>query len=162
TKLEHVAARRDMLMKVDPIDPIDLPMSELLEDHLLDALRVQYIEGKKTLEQLQANGKGEGHPDVKAATAVLKTTRDSRLSEVKSVEGGIDADYRALKSEEIGLSNLFETAKKRAMDLNLSEIEYKRLLRTKNNTEKLYSLVLDRTKESELTGLMKFNNIRVI
>ena len=47
------------------------------------------------------------------------------------------------------------------MDLNMLEIEYRRLERTKINTEKLYGIVLERSKESELTGLMRFNNIRI-
>src|SRR5262249_19189614 len=49
-----------------------------------------------------------------------------------------------------------------ALDLNLLEIEYNRLRRSKENTEKLYQLVLERTKESDLTRMLRVNNIRVI
>jgi capsular exopolysaccharide synthesis family protein len=44
----------------------------------------------------------------------------------------------------------------------LLEIEYNRLHREKVNTEKLYSLVLERTKESDLTRAARFNNLRII
>jgi capsular exopolysaccharide synthesis family protein len=46
--------------------------------------------------------------------------------------------------------------------LNLLEIEYNRLKRSKENNEKLYSLVLERTKEGDLTRVLRINNIRVL
>ncbi|MBK8995841.1 MAG: hypothetical protein IPM35_08860 [Myxococcales bacterium] len=84
------------------------------------------------------------------------------LAEVKNIQRAVEKDLTATQREAKGLSRLFERAKQRAMDLNLLEIEYNRLLRSKNTTEKLYSLVVERTKESDLTRMMRFNNIRVV
>src|SRR5690606_26824052 len=42
------------------------------------------------------------------------------------------------------------------------EIEYNRLARNKENTERLFSLVLQRAKESDITSQMRFNNISVV
>ena len=57
---------------------------------------------------------------------------------------------------------MLKKAKVSAHDLNLLEIEYKRLRRSKDNTEKLYSLVLERSKESDLARLLRVNNVRVL
>src|SRR5690606_19551614 len=68
----------------------------------------------------------------------------------------------ALNQEIAGLSTLYSAAEKRALDLNLMEIEFNRLLRAKENNEKLFSLVIERSKEADLTRMLRFNNIRVL
>jgi polysaccharide biosynthesis transport protein len=60
------------------------------------------------------------------------------------------------------LSALFEQAQARALALGRLEVEYRRLERNKANTEKLYALVVERTKQSDLTRMMRFNNIQLI
>ncbi|MGC4065902.1 MAG: polysaccharide biosynthesis tyrosine autokinase [Polyangiaceae bacterium] len=84
------------------------------------------------------------------------------MAEVRNVQGALTGDLAAVTKEASGIARLFEHAKQRALDLNMLEIEYRRLERTKNNTEKLYGLVLERSKESDITGMMRFNNIRVV
>src|SRR5678816_2177974 len=96
-------------------------------------------------------GKGKNHPDVKSADAKIDVTRQALLAEVRNIQGALDGDLAVLKKQEAGLSGLNEGAKREAFDLNLLEIEYNRLRRAKDNNEKLYSLVLERTKESDLT-----------
>jgi len=49
--------------------------------------------------------------------------RIALTEEIKGVQKAVDADYSAMKTEETGLTALLETAKKRALELNLSEIE---------------------------------------
>jgi succinoglycan biosynthesis transport protein ExoP len=162
THLAHITARRDEILKIDPEDPSTLGATELLDDHVLSDLRTEYIQARREREALVGSGKGESHPEVRAADAKMSTTREALMAEVRSVQSALDRDLTAAKAEESALSSLYEASKRRALDLNLAEIDYKKLLRTKNNTEKLYSLVLERTKESELTRMMKFNNIRII
>ncbi|HXS16834.1 MAG TPA: polysaccharide biosynthesis tyrosine autokinase, partial [Polyangiaceae bacterium] len=54
------------------------------------------------------------------------------------------------------------SAEAEALELNLMEIEYARLQRTKENNEKLYDLVLERSKEAGLTKMLNVNNIQVL
>jgi capsular exopolysaccharide synthesis family protein len=49
-----------------------------------------------------------------------------------------------------------------ALDLNLREIEYKRLHRSKENNERLFELILGRTKENDLTRMLRINNIHIV
>jgi succinoglycan biosynthesis transport protein ExoP len=81
---------------------------------------------------------------------------------VRNIRGAVERDLAAVTQQEQGLSKLFVKAKGQALDLNLLEIEYNRLRRTKDNVEKLYGVVLERTKESDLARMMRVNNIRVI
>ncbi|MDC3953836.1 polysaccharide biosynthesis tyrosine autokinase [Polyangium jinanense] len=162
TRKEEVQARRDELAKVKGENPTDLPASELLESHVLMGLRTSYEEAIRTRDGLLGEGKGRNYPDVKEADARAEAAKKALLAEVKNIQRALDKDLAVLKRQEAGLSGLFERAKKQALDLNLLEIEYNRLRRSKENNEKLYSLVLERTKESDLARVLRVNNIRVL
>lgn len=161
-KREHIASRAAELRKVSSDDPVDLPSAELLNNNLLSSLRASYIQAKADAASILGSGKGPNHPDVLAANARIEAARDSLHGEIRNVQGSVDNDLLAVGREAAGLSSLLETAKQRAMDLNLLEIEYRRLERTKDNNEKLYGLVLERSKESDLASMMRFNNVRVV
>lgn len=162
SRAEAIASRRDELNKIAATDPTDLPATELLSSQVLQSLRGDYIQAKRDRDSHLGRGKGPNHPDVLAAAAAVETTKTALLAEIRNVQKAVAKDLAATEREAKGLSRLFEGAKRRAMDLNLLEIEYNRLQRNKNTTEKLYSLVVERSKESDLTRMMRFNNIRVI
>jgi capsular exopolysaccharide synthesis family protein len=159
---EEVAARRAELAKVGSDSPSILPASELLQSSLLQMLRQRYEDALRERESLVSSGKGTNHPDVLAADSRIATTKSALLAEVKNIQGALDRDLSAATRQEGGLSGLIERAKKEAFELNMMEIEYNRLRRTKENTEKLYSLVMERSKESDLTRMLRVNNIRIV
>lgn len=162
TRREELAARREELVKINPENPADLPSSELLRSDLLTHLRSQYEEAIRMRDGLLGEGKGHNYPDVKEADARAEAAKKALTSEIRNIQRALDKDLAVIKRQEGGLSGLFERAKKQALDLNLLEIEYNRLHRAKENNEKLYSLVLERTKESDLARVLRVNNIRVL
>jgi polysaccharide biosynthesis transport protein len=162
TKREEVSARRAELAKVRPDDPSVLPASELLQSTLLQDLRGAYLEAMRDRNSLSAGGKGANHPDVQAAQAKVEITRSALLEEIRNIQGALDRDLNVVRRQEAGLAGLFEGSKKEALELNLLEIEYNRLRRTKDNNEKLYSVLLERTKETDITRVLRVNNIRVL
>lgn len=161
-KREEVASRRNELAKIKVDDPTELPASELLQSSILTQLRAQYIEAKKNRQALIKSGKGPNYEEVKAADGRIEELRLSILKEVQNVQGSLDRDLSAIKRQEAGLSGLFAQANKEGLELNLLEIEYNRLRRSKENNEKLYSLLLERTKESDLARMLNVNNVRVL
>ncbi len=159
---EHIVSRTRELEKIDANDPVELPATELLQSNVLTSLRASYVTSKSEFASLTEGGKGEQHPEVRAAAARVGTAREALLREVKNIKGALRGDLAAVSREAGGLDLLYERAKQRGLDLNKLEIEYRRLERTKTNNEKLFGVVLERTKESDLASMMKFNNIRVI
>jgi capsular exopolysaccharide synthesis family protein len=107
-------------------------------------------------------GKGENHPEVQAAAAAVRSAREALLNELKNARSGVAADLDAVHRELGGITRLYESAKTQAMELNLNEVHYGRLRRSKDNTEHMFGLVLERSTESELSKLMPFNNVRVL
>jgi capsular exopolysaccharide synthesis family protein len=161
-KREHAQARRTQLMKIDAKDPAELPASELITSPVLQGLRSSYVEAKRSREAALAQGLGVNHPEVRALQARVDETRHAILLEVKNIQNSVDSDWEGLNREIGGLSGLSEEAKQRALELNLLEIEFKRLQRDKETNERLFGIVTERTKESDLTRMLRINNIRVV
>lgn len=159
---EAVSAQRTELSKVRLDDPSNLPAAEFLGSPMVQQLRERYEEANRERESLKASGKGDGHPDVAAANARSAAAKAAILAEVRNVQRAVDKDLAALTRQQAGLSALYEAAKRKGLELNLLEVDYNRLRRSRDNTEKLYSLVLERTKESDLARMMSVNNISIV
>jgi succinoglycan biosynthesis transport protein ExoP len=162
TKREEVAARAAELAKVRADNPSKLPASELLHSAVLQGLRHSYEDAVRERDGLIKSGKGKNHPEVLAVQGKLDASREALLAEVRNIQGALDGDLSVIKRQEAGLSGLFEGARKKAFELNRLEIDYNRLRRSKENNEKLYALVLERTKESDLSRMLSVNNVRVL
>lgn len=162
TTIQGLAARQAELAGLSVDDPGSLPTSSVLASPALASLREQYLAASREREGLLALGKGAEHPKVMAAKATESALKAALLREVENIRDGAARDLAAAKREEAGLAALYAAAKNRALDLGLLEIEHRRLARSRDNTEKLYALVLERSKESDLTRLMRFNNLHVI
>ncbi len=162
TRREEVSARRAQLSKVRSDDPSVLPATELLSSALLQSMRSQYVQALRDHDSLLKSGFGKNHPDVQAADARLATTREALLAEVKNIQGALESDLSAIQRQESGVAGLFERAKSSALELNRLEIEYNRLKRSKEYTEKLYALLLERSKESDLTRRLRVNNVSIV
>lgn len=159
---ERLKSRLEQLERVDAENLSTLPAQELLDSPVLTGLRAAYADAQQELVALQSAGKGENHPDVRAATARATSTRRALVEEIGNIKTAVSRSYAAKQREAAGLLSLFEKAKTEALELNRLELEYRRLERSKVNTEKLYSLVLERSKESDLTEMMRFNNISIV
>ncbi len=159
---ERVAARLAVLQGINAENPAAIPQSELLGDGLLKSLRSSYLDAEEQLGRLRAMGKGDNHPDVQAAAVTLQSSHDALQTEIQNIRHGCEADLDAVHRELAGVTRLYETAKTQAMDLNLNEVRYARLRRSKDNTEHVFGVVLERSTESGLSKLMPFNNVRVL
>lgn len=162
TRREKVASRVAQLRRVDPTDPSDLPASELLDSAALQSLRSKFVSARSDYESMKSSGKGEHHPAVLQAKAAMESTRDALVEEIGNIKESMERDLAATRAEIEGLAGIYAAAEQRAFDLNLLEIDYKRLDRDRVNTNRLYSIVLERSKEGELSGEMRFNNVSVV
>ncbi len=161
-KREAVAARLSVLQQINPADPGTIPQSELLGSAKVSELRASYMKSKQERARLVAMGRGEKHPDVEGVDAEIASARAALLTELQNVKNGVAADLTSVNRELGGMTNLYESAKKQALELNLNELRYSRLRRSKDSTEKLFGVVLERSSESGLSKAMPFNNVRVL
>jgi succinoglycan biosynthesis transport protein ExoP len=162
TKKEELSARYAELKKISPDNPDQLASSELLASGYLTSLRTDYQQAVKERDTLLASGKLENHPLVREATERVSDTRRVLLAEVKNIQGAVERDLAVIVRQEAGEAKLFEAARRQAVSLNMKEIEYHRLDRTRDENEKLFGMLLSRMKEADLSRMMKVNNIRIV
>jgi capsular exopolysaccharide synthesis family protein len=162
TRRAELEARHAELAKVSQDNPDELPASELLSSPFLQTLRTQYQDALRERNAQLAEGKGENHPSVKRASERMADARGALLREIGNIKGAVERDLSIVRREEDTVSGLFEASRGRAVELNMKEIEYHRLDRSREQDEKLYGLLLQRMKESDLARMMRVNNIRVV
>src|SRR4029077_21098084 len=111
---------------------------------------------------LTGEGKADNHPQVKSLDGRLEKTRDALLAEVHKIQAGLALDLSVIQQQEAGESALLEDSRHRAVELNMKEIEYHRLDRTREENEKIFELLTNRMKEAGLARMMRVNNIRIV
>jgi succinoglycan biosynthesis transport protein ExoP len=162
TRRAELAAREAELSKISATDPDELPASELLTSSFLQSARSQYQTALKERNSLLAEGKGDNHPSVKTADERVTECRAALLGEIRNIQGAVARDLAIIVRQEQSEEALYDATRQRAVDLNMKEIEYHRLDRSRDQNEKLFSLLLERTKDADLARMMRVNNARII
>jgi capsular exopolysaccharide synthesis family protein len=162
TKKQELAARSRELSKVTVDDVDHIPASELLSNAYLTKLRGDYLAATKERQELLASGKGDNHPLVKTADEKIASAKKALVAEVRNIQGALERDLDILARQEAGEAALYEEARKRAVELNLKELEYHRIDRQREQNEKLYAQLLERLKEADLARMMNVNNVRLV
>jgi len=159
---QEAAAKKLVLDTTPDSDARVIQSSELMKSALLNSLRTQYETATSERDALLGSGKGPNHQDVQAAQRRVQDAEAAILKEIQNVKKSVARDLDVLGKQAGGLQGMLNKSKEQAHELNQLEIEFNRLRRNKDNTEKLYSLVLERTKEADLAQMMRVNNISVI
>jgi capsular exopolysaccharide synthesis family protein len=162
TRKAELLARRSQLAEVTADNPDAEPSSELLANPTLQSLRAQYRTAFQQKEALEAEGKGENHPLMKEAVQRVASSKAALLTEVANVEAAVVRDLAVIEKQEQAEAAMFNTSRRAAVDLNMKEIEFHRLDRSREENEKLYGLLLGRMKEADLARMMRANNLRVV
>ncbi len=162
TRRQELSARVAELRKVSPDNPDQVPASELLSNGYLTQLRSVYQVAVRERREILAEGKGENHPLVKRADEKILFARKDLLEEVKNIQGAVERDLAIVTRQEGGESGLYEETRKKAVELNLKELEYRRIDRTRQENEKLYTVLLEQMKQADLMRMMNINNVRMV
>jgi capsular exopolysaccharide synthesis family protein len=162
TRKQELLARNTELLKISPENPDDVPSSEVFSNALLQQLRTEYQQLIRERASLTGEGKGENHPLLKSLEARIEKTRTALLAEVRKVQAAVALDLAVIQHQEAGDAALFEESRRRAVELNMKEIEYHRLDRTREENEKLFELLTNKVKEADLARMMRVNNIRIV
>lgn len=162
TRRQELMARQAELSKVSSETPDQLPASELLGNSFLSTLRTQYQAGIRERRELIAEGKGENHQAVRRADEKIAAAKRDLMEEIRNIQGSVARDVSVISRQEGGEVTLYEAARKKAVDLNLKELEYHRIDRQRVQNEKLYGVLLDQLKEADLARMMNVETVRVV
>ncbi len=158
---DELAARFRELSKIDSNDPSQAGATDLLASGVLSTLRTNYSADRQRLAELQAT-LGEGNPKVVAAKNKLDEAARAIKKEIENIKTAAGGDLHKAETQLSSLLKRDKDLQKQAHELQGFEIPFNQLTRTHANNEKIYSLVLERARETEITRVMDFNNIQVI
>jgi polysaccharide biosynthesis transport protein len=135
--------------------------ADYLKSEIIINLRSKYYDSIKKLELLKVELL-ERNPKVLQQQKMVKLTKGQMKKELVILEKSLNAEYKS------SLTNLSEskvrldTSRMNALALGKLNIGYKKLKRERDETTKLYELVLSRLKETGLVEELKTNNIRLL
>lgn len=156
----EAAAKSAELNKIES-GPQSAGHPDLLASIVLNKLRTDYDDQKQRLEELLAVY-DVGNPKVVGLKDRLKETDLAIRKEIDNIKAAASSDVRKLDRQIADLKKKDLEIQKQAHELQAFEVPYNQLNRTKLNNEKIYGLVLERARETDLTRMMNLNNIRVI
>ncbi|MCX7958476.1 MAG: GumC family protein, partial [Deltaproteobacteria bacterium] len=155
----ELKSMRDIVLKVrdDPsrIDSLDM----VSQNPLIQRLKEEYVKTRSTFLDI-AEKYGEKHQKYQVAKKQLELVESNIKEEMNKIIESFENKYNATVNTINELRKSIEETKQQAMDLNKLEVDYIKLKRDADNNLNLYQIVLKRQKETDLTGLLKANNVR--
>jgi capsular exopolysaccharide synthesis family protein len=147
--------------KLDNGEPSSDAFTIVNQSKSVQDLKVRYFEARVDCADLQV-AYLKDHPKIVACQTKLAAARDNLTREIRSILEGARREYQEAVQTERKLQRLLSETKEDAFTLNQHEKAYLELKRTHDNNQRLYEMVLQRLKETGVTGMMQLSNVRVL
>src|SRR5207247_33408 len=105
---------------------------------------------------------GQRHPDMLKAKLAVQNAEARIQAEINKVVQSLSNDYHAALSQEQSLMHALDQQKNDALALNRKGIEYGALQRDAASNRQIFESLLQRTKETGISGELKVSNIRIV
>ena len=114
-------------------------------------------------QQAQLSDKlGPNHPDMIKLSSAIRAAESRIQGEIAKVVQAMRNDYQQSQAQEQSLTNALEQQKSDALALNRKGIEYGVLARDAASNRQIFESLMQRTKETGISGELKTSNIRVV
>lgn len=160
-QVRELRARIQQVRRMRTTDPTIDPSADFLNKPTIVSLRSRYHSAQEKLKEVQVEVM-ERHEEVIRQERILDVVRGQLTSELALSETALDAEYKLKDANLQEARALLKAAQEEALTLAELDIEHSKLLRERNETAKLYELVLGRLKETGLAEELKTNNIRLL
>ena len=104
---------------------------------------------------------GPLYPQLIEVRAALKAAQLKIERETANIVEAIQTEYETAKSQEERLTAALDTQKAEALALNRKSIGYRALERDATSNRQIFESLLQRTKETTISGELKTNSIRI-
>jgi capsular exopolysaccharide synthesis family protein len=152
-------AKESLYKSVESANPNTI--LEVTSDPLIQDLKNEYNKLLVEYSNLSALFKPE-YPPLKQLQAKIDEVRARLNEETKRRVAAIKADYQTALKKEEGLKKRLEEQEKLAMALNEKTIQYRILEREVQSNKSIYESLLQRFKETDVTGGIQSSGIQVL
>ena len=105
---------------------------------------------------------GDRHPEIIKVRSAIQSTETKLQLEIDKVVQSVKSEYDTAAAQERTLVGALEGSKNEALRLNRKGIEFSVLQREAESNRQVYEALLQRTKETGISGELKASNIRVV
>jgi succinoglycan biosynthesis transport protein ExoP len=133
----------------------------ILTNGFVQTLKTQLGEMQREQAQIRAV-LGERHPDMVRLKQSIEATQARLQAEIQKVVGALEHDYLAARAEEEALAGAVEGQRREALVMRRKQIEYDALDHAAASDRQIFETLLQRTKETGVSGQGVGSNIRVI
>jgi polysaccharide biosynthesis transport protein len=105
---------------------------------------------------------GDLHPDMIKVNTAIEAAERRLNGEMAKVVETVKNDYKAAQARDQGLRAALEDQKREVLALNQKSIGYSALQRDAASTHQIFESVLQRVKETDLSGQLQTNNARIL
>jgi capsular exopolysaccharide synthesis family protein len=133
----------------------------ILSNSFIQALKTQLALSQREQAQM-AERLGDRHPDMVKVRSAVQTTEAKLQGEVAKVVQSVRNEYLSSQAQEKGLMAELDAQKGLALALNRKAIEYGVLQRDAESSRQLFQSLMQRAKETGVSGELKTSNIRIV
>jgi succinoglycan biosynthesis transport protein ExoP len=133
----------------------------VLSNNFIQQQKTEIAELQKQQVQL-AERLGPNHPEMLKLASGIQSAQTKLQAEVAKVVMALKNDYLASLSQEQSLMAALETQKHDALALNRKGIDYGVLQRDATSNQQIFDSLMQRTKETGISGALKNSNIRIV
>lgn len=141
---------------LDQLDPTLMEADAALTNLIIE------LRNKRQERDALAVKYGDEHPTMKQLNQEIGVLARQAARERRALIESAEHDVEQIKAVEAGLRAAANQAQAAGLNLNLREIEYRRLNDDRDNKAKLYEIVLQRLTETDLTRMLKTTHVRVL
>ena len=133
----------------------------ILSNSFIQQLKVQLADLQRQQAQM-AERLGEKHPEMIKQRSAIESTEAKLTAEVAKVVQSVRNEFAAAEAQERSLAAALNSQKADALALNQRGIEYSVLRRDAESSKQIYDALMQRAKETGISGELKRNNIRLV
>ena len=161
-KRNALSAKIEEYAHLDIDNPEDGFFKEISKENpIVGNLKLKYLEVVSKINESE-QVYGEKHPKVVTLLADKENIEKTFKSEIAGVISSYNLELKMLDNEMKKNRKMLSDSQTEAINLNKLDINYSKLRREVETNKKLYDIVLERSKEADLSALLKNNNIRMI
>jgi polysaccharide biosynthesis transport protein len=105
---------------------------------------------------------GDKHPDMVTNATAIRTVEAKIQVEIAKIVQAMQNDYQRSIAQERSLTEALEQQKREALELNRKGSEYGVLSRDATSNRQIFESLMQRTKETAISGELRTSNIRVV
>ena len=133
----------------------------ILSNSFIQQLKSQLADLQRQQAQM-ADRLGEKHPDMIKQNLAIQSTEAKLTGEIAKVVQSVRNEFLSAQAQERSLAEALDGQKTDALSLNRRGIEYGVLRREAESNKQMYELLMQRAKETGISGELKTSNIRVV